>query len=135
MASTRLQTVAIGVAAVTLLSVSACSTASKPSSARPTVGTVCSTSQMRMFTVPSASMQPTLQSGAAIAVDETAYAAAAPRRGDIIVIRHALGVPVQSGVYPFLVKRVIGLPGETIESTTDQRIEINGQVLSEPYLP
>jgi signal peptidase I len=42
---------------------------------------------------------------------------------------------VSEGGIKDLVKRVIGLPGETIESTPDQRIEINGQILNEPYLP
>ncbi len=32
-------------------------------------------------------------------------------------------------------KRVIGLPGETIEGRTDGHIYINGKVLKEPYLP
>jgi signal peptidase I len=34
-----------------------------------------------------------------------------------------------------LVKRVIGLPGETVQSTEDGRVEINGEALGEPYLP
>ena len=34
-----------------------------------------------------------------------------------------------------LVKRVIGLPGETIQSTPDGQVEIDGQTLAEPYLP
>jgi signal peptidase I len=34
-----------------------------------------------------------------------------------------------------LVKRVIGLPGETIAARTDGHVYINGQVLKEPWLP
>jgi signal peptidase I len=56
-------------------------------------------------------------------------------RGDIVVFKRGKNMPVSEGEIKDLVKRVIGLPGETIQSTPDQHIEINGQILSEPYLP
>jgi signal peptidase I len=51
-----------------------------------------------------------------------------PRRGDIVVFRTADDPPL------YLVKRVIGLPGETI-SITHGIVQIDGRSLAEPYTP
>jgi signal peptidase I len=84
---------------------------------------------VQAFTVPSGSMEPTLQIGDRIVVDKLSSTI---RRGDIVVFRRAPGD--HDTEYPVLVKRVIGLPGETI-SQTGSAIEINGKPLAQPWLP
>ncbi|MHB8440366.1 MAG: signal peptidase I [Acidimicrobiales bacterium] len=80
------------------------------------------------FFVPSGSMQPTLAPGDRIIVDKLAGSV---HRGDIVVFHN---VAADVGGPPTLVKRVIGLPGETISGTADE-IRINGRPLAEPWLP
>ena len=81
------------------------------------------------FVVPSGSMLPTLQIGDRLIANKLSSKI---RRGDIVVFRRAPGdTDLQ---YPVLVKRVIGLPGETI-SSVGNTILIDGKPLSEPWLP
>jgi len=87
------------------------------------------------FFIPSASMDPTLKVHDRILVNKLSYHVHAVHRGDIVVFKRGKNMPVSEENIKDLVKRVIGLPGETIESTPDQHIEINGQILNEPYLP
>ena len=84
---------------------------------------------VQAFIVPSPSMTPTLQPGDRIVVDKLASTI---RRGDIIVFRRAPGD--HDPTYPVLVKRVIGLPGETI-SQHGGTIDIDGAPLDQPWLP
>ncbi len=84
---------------------------------------------VQAFVVPSPSMTPTLQIGDRIVVDKLASTV---HRGDIIVFRRAPGD--HDPQYPVLVKRVIGLPGETISQVGDT-IEIDGAPLQQPWLP
>jgi signal peptidase I len=81
------------------------------------------------FVVPSGSMVPTLQIGDRIIVDKLSSTI---HRGDIIVFRRAPGDTDTS--YPDLVKRVIGLPGETI-SQRGNTIYIDGRALDQTWLP
>lgn len=81
------------------------------------------------FVVPSGSMLPTLQIGDRIAVDKLSSTI---HRGDIVVFNRAPGD--HDPEYPVLVKRVIGLPGETISSVGDT-VLIDGKPLAEPWLP
>jgi signal peptidase I len=71
------------------------------------------------------SMDPTLQDRERLFVDKAVYYLHQPQRGDIIVF-HA--TPERD-----FVKRVIGLPGETVEVRNDT-LYINGKVVNEPYL-
>jgi signal peptidase I len=87
------------------------------------------------FFIPSASMDPTLKVHDRILVNKLSYHTHAVHRGDIVVFKRSAHMPISEGEIKDLVKRVIGLPGETIESTPDQHIEINGHILNEPYLP
>lgn len=73
------------------------------------------------------SMQPTIPMGSILFLDEDAYAADSPQRGDIVAFIH----PRNSDV--ILIKRIIGLPGEHVE-ISDQGVFINGRKLGEPYL-
>jgi signal peptidase I len=84
---------------------------------------------VQAFVVPSASMTPTLQVGDRIVVDKLASTV---RRGDIVVFHRAPGD--RDLRYAILVKRVIGLPGETI-SQRGTTILIDGQPLAQPWLP
>lgn len=86
------------------------------------------------FYIPSASMVPTLSVYDRILVQKAFFNWRDVHEGDIVVFTHPPldqcgGVPSDD-----LVKRVIGLPGQTIYSAGN-RIYINGRRLAEPYLP
>jgi signal peptidase I len=86
---------------------------------------------VQSFYIPSPSMVPTLQVGDRIIVNKLSYELHSIHRGDIVVFERP---PLEDQAYADLVKRVIGLPGETI-SSEDGHIYINGQRLAEPWLP
>ena len=84
------------------------------------------------FVVEGESMHPTFESGDYLIVDELSYHFHEPHRGDVIVFRY----PGDPSV--FYVKRIVGLPGETV-SITKGHVTItktNGTTLtlSEPYV-
>jgi signal peptidase I len=81
------------------------------------------------YLIPSPSMSPTLQPGDRVIVDKL-YGTV--HRGDIVVFNRAPGDTDTQ--YPVLVKRVIGLPGETISSIGDT-IDIDGKPIAQPWLP
>jgi signal peptidase I len=84
----------------------------------------------QMFFIPSGSMLPTLQIGDRIVVDKLSYELHGVGRGDIVVFRRP---PLERADYSDLVKRVIGLPGDTIWSVGG-RVYIDGKPLAEPWL-
>lgn len=86
---------------------------------------------VQSFYIPSGSMLPTLQVGDRIIVDKLSYRFHDPHRGDIVVFARP---PLEDQAYADLVKRVIGLPGETVSSQNGQ-VYINGKQLHEPWLP
>lgn len=73
------------------------------------------------------SMNPTLQHGEYVLVSRLAYKTGAPERGDIIVFSFPMDQKQD------LIKRVIGLPGETIEIRSGE-VLVNGAKLDEPYI-
>lgn len=83
---------------------------------------------VQAFYVPSGSMAPTLQVGDRIVVIKFGYTI---QRGDIIVFRRTAADTSTKDAD--LVKRVIGLPGETISSRGDT-ILIDGKPIAEPWL-
>ena len=90
---------------------------------------------VQTFFVPSGSMIPTLQVGDRILVNKLAYRLHGVGRGDIIVFAAPPRVATACETNDTdLVKRVIGLPDETI---SDKRgtVYINNKVLPEPWLP
>lgn len=107
---------------------------------------------VQAFYIPSESMEPTLGVGDRVLVNKVVYHLHPPRRGDVIVFEDPLGEEVnRSAVSAFwhwltsglgvsnspekdFIKRVIGLPGETVEIHLCT-VYIDGQPLDEPYLP
>ena len=73
------------------------------------------------------SMEPSLHSDERLVVEKLSYRLRGPQRFDIVVIR----VPSQGD--DLLIKRVIGLPGETVE-IRDGVVYINGVELGEPFV-
>jgi len=106
-------------------------------------------SVVQNFRVEGASMEPTLQTGQYLLINKasyfhvegtpvddvvptthqgsTDYVFGGPQRGDVVVFR----APTQPD--KDFIKRVIGLPGDTILIKNGQ-VMVNGQVLDEPYI-
>jgi signal peptidase I len=85
---------------------------------------------LQAFYIPSLSMAPTLKVNDRVLVNKLSYDLHDVNRGDLVVFESP---PNEGSQTKDLIKRVIGLPGETVESREGQ-IYINGQVLQEPYL-
>lgn len=88
---------------------------------------------VQTFFIPSASMEPTLMIGDRILVDKVSYHLHAVHRGDMVVFGRPPGERSSENIQD-LVKRVIGLPNETISSVNGQ-VYIDGKPLAEPWLP
>jgi signal peptidase I len=81
------------------------------------------------FAIDGASMQPALLDGDRVVVNKLPYRFGEPERGDVVIID---GDEMSSdGV---LAKRVIGLPGESVEVLADGTVRVDGRVLEEGYL-
>ena len=107
---------------------------------------------IQAFYIPSESMVPTLEVGDRVFVSKFMFDGGDIARGDVIVFENpnAAELPDRSGISSVLhwlgegvglaqpenedfIKRVIALPGETIEIRRDV-VYINGEPLDEPYL-
>lgn len=106
---------------------------------------------IQAFFIPSQSMEPTLQVGDRVIVNKIVYRFRDPNRGEVVVFENPNHVdPDRNPLSAFwnwiteglgfstdptkdFIKRVIALPGETIE-VADGRILIDGEPLEEPYL-
>lgn len=84
------------------------------------------------FFIPSESMVPTLKEGDRILVNKLAYRFGDVAHGDIVVFHRPEGV-ADTGPDEF-VKRVIGLPGDTVEAR-DGVVFVNDEPVDESYLP
>lgn len=82
---------------------------------------------IKPFYVKGASMEPSFYDHEYLVIDEISYRFKEPVRGDIIVFHY----PVDPKQY--FIKRIIGLPGETIQ-ITNNHVFVNGEQLKEPYL-
>lgn len=78
------------------------------------------------FRVESISMEPNLHAGQYVLVEKISYRLGNPHRGDVVVFHHPKSERD-------LIKRVIGLPGETI-SVANGVVSVNGTPLSESYV-
>ncbi len=73
------------------------------------------------------SMETTLSDGDNLIVDKISYRLKEPKRFDIIVF------PFQYADKTYYIKRVIGMPGETVRIDEDGNIYINDSILNETY--
>jgi signal peptidase I len=96
------------------------------------VALVVKTFLFQAFYIPSASMEPTLQKGDRVLVNKLSYDLHDVHRGDVVVFELPRDKVGSDGIKD-LIKRVIGLPGDTIE-TRDGVVYINDRRLDEPYL-
>ncbi len=85
------------------------------------------------FIVSGSSMENTFQSGQYLIVDQITYKFEEPKRGDVIIFRYPRDIS------KFFIKRVIGLPGDTISIdgnvvTLSNETHPNGIVIDEPYI-
>jgi signal peptidase I len=76
------------------------------------------------FRVDGMSMEPNFHDGQFLLINKLAYRLGEPERGDVVVFHYPRD-PSRD-----FIKRVVGLPGETIE-VRDGRVIVNGQTLSE----
>ena len=74
------------------------------------------------------SMEPTYHNGGFNFVNRLAFARARPQRGDVVALRFS-----ELRVRPVYMKRIIALPGETIE-IRDGIVFIDEEPLAEPYV-
>ena len=72
------------------------------------------------------SMQPNLYRGDRVMIEKISYRLHAPQRGDIVVAERPNGEVA-------LIKRIVALPGETIE-VRDGHVLINGLTIDEPWV-
>lgn len=84
------------------------------------------------FMVSGRSMDPTFGNGQYLIVDQISYKFERPQRGDVIIFKYPLNTK------KFFIKRIIGLPSETIE-IQDGRVSVKNKegkrlILEEPYI-
>lgn len=108
---------------------------------------------LQAFYIPSESMEPTMLVDDKILVQKVSYWGGEPKRGDIVVFddpggwlgegdsRQASNFIQKGlekvGLFPtggHLIKRVIGVEGDTVKCCTDGKLTVNGVKLDEPYL-
>jgi len=85
------------------------------------------------FIVSGASMDDTFENGQYLIVDQLSYYVNEPARGDVVIFRYPRDPS------KFFIKRVIGLPGDTVsieesEVTITNETYPNGLTLNEPYV-
>ena len=81
---------------------------------------------VRAFKIPSSSMKPSLLPGDYVLCNHIHYQTHNPARGDIIVFNYPRNERVK------FIKRIIGIPGDTIE-VKDNQAFVNNQKIEEPY--
>lgn len=91
-------------------------------------------------------MEPSFFHGEYLIVDEFSYNFSEPKRGQVVVFRHPepdcddhissnyINRKFFQGACSNYIKRVIGLPGETI-TIKEGKVSVNGVILDESYIP
>lgn len=113
------------------------------------IAVILKTFVVQPFWIPSESMRETLQVGDRVLVWKPAYQFGEIERGDVVVFRRGadddLSIPetvvrsilealgIQSPGSEDLIKRVIGLPGDTV-TIEDNQVLVNGVPIDEPYI-
>jgi signal peptidase I len=115
------------------------------------IAVVIKTFLIQPFWIPSASMEETIQIDDRVMVNKLAYNWGEPQRGDIVVFRDPREPEVEESIPEAvirsileaigvrtrgrddLIKRVIGLPGETV-SVDGDRVLVDGAPIDEPYV-
>src|SRR5256885_875687 len=87
---------------------------------------------IQAFFIPSESMDPTLKVKDRVLVNKLSHHLHAVHRGDIVVFKRPPGETGDAAVKD-LIKRVVGLPNDTVAQTTDGKVLINGKPINEPY--
>jgi signal peptidase I len=82
--------------------------------------------------IPAASMAPTLKINDRVMISKTSYRFGKPQRGDIVVFKATPKLQAD-GFKDAFIKRIMALPGETVE-VRDGQVLINNQPLAENYI-
>lgn len=80
---------------------------------------------IQVVTVKGSSMEPTLENQDRLVISNLFYT---PETGDIVVLSD------KTGLDEALIKRVIALPGQTVDINENGEVLVDGKVLSEPYI-
>jgi signal peptidase I len=115
------------------------------------IAVIIKTFLIQPFWIPSESMLPTIEVNDRVMVNKLAYKWGDPQRGDVVVFRDPREEEIEESVPEAvirsvleavgvrtrgrddLIKRVIGVPGDTIEISANH-VVVNGTPLEEPYL-
>lgn len=96
---------------------------------------------LQLFYIPSGSMEPNLKIDDNVFVNKLAYEFNDIERGDIVVLKAPKEVTERDEKIKDLIKRVIGLPGDTVEGKCNDgetqckvKVYVNGKLLKEPYI-
>lgn len=79
------------------------------------------------FVIPTGSMEPTIMTGDRVLAEKISLWFREPRQGDIVVFDDP------TGRHPQLIKRVIAVPGQTVD-IQDGTVIVDGSPLEEPYV-
>jgi signal peptidase I len=106
---------------------------------------------IQAFYIPSESMVPTLRIGDRVLVNKLVYDFGEPQRGDVVVFENPDLVEEDRNIFEVVwdwlveglgfsadptrdfIKRVVGLPGDTVEMQNG-KVYVNGQLVQEPYI-
>jgi len=83
--------------------------------------------------IPTESMLPTLEVNDRLIVEKVSYRFREPKRGDVVVFRPTEGILKRDPAFrDALIKRIVGMPGETVEVRSDGTVYINNESIDIP---